>query len=238
MTLQDDEANVVIIPEDVEFSQIRDLIEQYLALKASGPSDFILLNFGWRALSVEQVLEVLEICSCLNITLDGIISFSSTARNSAESLGIQTIIGRMGISSHYSRVIERNESKPPAKTSGKKLFNSKLIEETVMFRHNLKAGEVLEARGNVVIQGNIERGAQVIAAGDIVVLGAIKGEAHAGVKGNKDSQIICFFMEPDSISIAGVMISSSQVTPLKKGYVTRAFLKGKALQFKPYRVDK
>ena len=234
MSLAKEDENVVVIPEDVDFSNLRDLIEKHVALQFVGAGESVLVNFGWRSLSEEQIKELLKICSELYITLDGIISFSSSARTSAEKMGVPAIIGRMGISNHYSRFINiEPQSSEPKQKSKKK---PELMEETVMFRRNLLNEEVLEVRGNVVIQGDIERGAQVIAGGDIVVLGTITGEAHAGSKGNLKSQIICLVMAPICISIAGINVPGEQIVPMKKGYLTRVFVEDKSLKFKPYRV--
>lgn len=232
MSLEQEDENVVVIPEDIDFLNFRDLLEKHIALKAVGAGESVLLNFGWRSLSEEQLSNLIAACRELNVVLDGIISFSSSARISAEKMGIPTIIGRMGISNHYSRYM--NNTKNDDKQRLKR--NSELIEETVMFRRNLLNEEILEVRGNVVIQGDIERGAQVLAGGDIVVLGTVYGEAHAGVKGNLKSQIICFVLSPFSISIAGIKVTGTQLSLLKKGYVSRVFVEDNSLKIKPYRV--
>ncbi len=235
----DDTDNVIVVSEEMDFAVIRDFLMEQRALSMSDDNS-ISLNFGWRQLSYEQVQELIGVCDELGIYIDGIISCSGETRNIAESFGIRTIIGRLGISGHYSRFLNNSEVNK-AETAKKELplpysKDPSCVEETIMLRRNLRTGESLEARGNVVIQGNIEYGSEVLSAGDIIVLGTIKGEAHAGFKGNSSAQIICFVMDAASISIAGMGLSAEEIKPLKKGYVTRVSLKDSIIVLEPYKV--
>lgn len=85
-------------------------------------------------------------------------------------------------------------------------FNSDLEgEKTLFLKSTIRSGQVIESDGNVVIIGDINPGGEVRAKGNIVVFGSIKGVVKSGIKGNKESYILAFKLQPTQIGIANLI---------------------------------
>ncbi|MBS7302570.1 MAG: septum site-determining protein MinC [Lachnospiraceae bacterium] len=74
----------------------------------------------------------------------------------------------------------------------------------------LRAGQILETEGSVVIIGNVEKGASVIASKDIIVIGALYGEAYAGASGNESHFICALKFEPEKCKIGDIRCHKSK----------------------------
>lgn len=70
------------------------------------------------------------------------------------------------------------------------------------FSSIVRSGQVLRAKGDIILLGDINPGGTVEATGDIYVLGALKGIARAGIDGKKDAVICASIMRPKQISIS------------------------------------
>ena len=74
----------------------------------------------------------------------------------------------------------------------------------------IRSGGEIRHPGTVVILGDINPGGTVIAEGDIMVWGRLRGVAHAGAKGNRESLIMALQMEPTQIRIADALARSPE----------------------------
>lgn len=66
----------------------------------------------------------------------------------------------------------------------------------------VRSGQVVKAEGDLVVIGDVNPNGRVVAAGSIYVLGRLKGIAHAGVNGNKESVIAASWLEATHLMIA------------------------------------
>ena len=74
----------------------------------------------------------------------------------------------------------------------------------LIVNRNLRAGQVVEHAGDVLIVGNVNPGAEVRATGNVIILGELKGIAWAGYLGNKDAIIVALKMQPQQLRIANL----------------------------------
>ncbi len=74
-------------------------------------------------------------------------------------------------------------------------------QDTVYYRQNLRSGQVLEAKGNIVVVGDAHSGSEILADGDILVWGFLGGVAHAGRKGNTSAEIRAIRIEAVQLRI-------------------------------------
>jgi len=68
----------------------------------------------------------------------------------------------------------------------------------------LRAGQVVEHPGDVLVIGDVNPGAEIRAAGNVIVLGELRGIAWAGYPGNKDAVIIALKMKPQQLRIGNI----------------------------------
>ncbi|PYZ97341.1 septum site-determining protein MinC [Alteribacter lacisalsi] len=69
----------------------------------------------------------------------------------------------------------------------------------------IRSGQVIEVRGDLLVIGDVNPGGTIKATGNIYVLGALRGIAHAGINGNKESVICAGLMNPSQLRIADVI---------------------------------
>ncbi|MBQ3022517.1 MAG: septum site-determining protein MinC [Clostridia bacterium] len=65
---------------------------------------------------------------------------------------------------------------------------------------NLRSGEVIESRGDLVVYGDVNPGALLRAEGNITVIGALRGAAHVTGSG----KVYATYMSPSQIKIGKV----------------------------------
>ncbi|ENH97954.1 septum formation inhibitor [Gracilibacillus halophilus YIM-C55.5] len=87
----------------------------------------------------------------------------------------------------------------------------------------VRSGQVLEVTGDLLLVGDVNPGGKVVASGNIFVMGNLRGIAHAGVKGNKDTIIAASLMAPSQLRIAEVISRSpdhdTEGVPMECGYI-------------------
>jgi len=75
-------------------------------------------------------------------------------------------------------------------------------QETMLLCKNIRSGQKLACRGNIVILGDVNPGAEVVAGGNIVVMGCLRGMAHAGALGDQNAVISAYRLSPTQLRIA------------------------------------
>lgn len=81
----------------------------------------------------------------------------------------------------------------------------KRSNEIVSIAKMIRSGQVLKVDGDVLLIGDVNPGGTIIAGGNIFILGALRGVAHAGFNGNKDSVITASIMKPTQLRIGDIM---------------------------------
>ncbi|SFJ10477.1 septum site-determining protein MinC [Paenibacillus sp. UNC496MF] len=69
----------------------------------------------------------------------------------------------------------------------------------------VRSGQTVEHDGNLLLMGDVNPGGTVLCTGDIYVLGALRGLAHAGFKGRKDTVIAASLLKPTQLRIDDVI---------------------------------
>ena len=66
----------------------------------------------------------------------------------------------------------------------------------------IRSGQIIHAKGDIIVVGDVNPNGKVTAVGSIYVLGKLKGMAHAGVEGNEEAIIAASTFVPTHVSIA------------------------------------
>lgn len=85
--------------------------------------------------------------------------------------------------------------------------------EPLYLQATVRSGMEVRHPGSIVIWGDLNPGATAIAAGDILVWGRLRGFAHAGSTGNRQSTIAALHLEPTQLRIADAVARSPESTP-------------------------
>ncbi len=94
----------------------------------------------------------------------------------------------------WSNVVTRNEVEQQ--------INERNIETIVGV---VRSGQVVEVVGDILIVGDVNPGGRVLAGGNIYILGSLKGIAHAGYNGSRESVIVASKMLPSQLRIASCL---------------------------------
>ena len=91
--------------------------------------------------------------------------------------------------------------------------STELLAEPLYLRHTIRSGVEIRHSGTIIVCGDLNPGGAVIAAGDIFVWGRLRGVAHAGARGNRQSRIMALQMEFTQLRIANTVARSPQNLP-------------------------
>ncbi|QOR36338.1 hypothetical protein IMX26_05865 [Clostridium sp. 'deep sea'] len=92
-----------------------------------------------------------------------------------------------------------------------------IVLPTQFHMGNIRSGQYLKHKGNVVVMGDLNSGAQVEADGNICVMGVIRGTVHAGINGDKETFISCkkFDAPQAQIRIADLIVRAEKESNIK-----------------------
>ncbi len=83
--------------------------------------------------------------------------------------------------------------------------------EIVSVAKIVRSGQILKINGDLLLLGDVNPGATVMATGNIFIMGALKGIAHAGYEGNRESIIAASIMNPIQLRIADLISRSFEM---------------------------
>ncbi len=66
----------------------------------------------------------------------------------------------------------------------------------------VRSGQVVRAKGDLVVIGDVNQNGRIEAGGNVYVLGRLKGIAHAGSRGNREAVIAASWLEATHLMIA------------------------------------
>ncbi|MFZ0406952.1 MAG: septum site-determining protein MinC [Cyanobium sp.] len=75
-------------------------------------------------------------------------------------------------------------------------------DELTIHRGTLRSGDHLQCRGSVLLLGDLNPGARISAGGHVLVWGRLRGVAHAGAQGDRDTRIVALHLRPLQLRIA------------------------------------
>ena len=86
------------------------------------------------------------------------------------------------------------------------------LADALYLQMTVRSGVEIRHPGTVVILGDINPSGIVIADGDILIWGRLRGVAHAGAGGNRESLIMALQMEPTQLRIADAVARAPEKT--------------------------
>ncbi|WP_210967760.1 septum site-determining protein MinC [Dolichospermum flos-aquae] len=86
------------------------------------------------------------------------------------------------------------------------------LADALYLQMTVRSGVEIRHPGTVIILGDINPSGIVIAEGDILIWGRLRGVAHAGAAGNRESLIMALQMEPTQLRIADAVARSPEKT--------------------------
>ena len=87
------------------------------------------------------------------------------------------------------------------------------LADALYLQMTVRSGVEIRHPGTVIILGDINPSGIVIADGDILVWGRLRGVAHAGAGGNRESLIMALQMEPTQLRIADAVARAPEKSP-------------------------
>jgi septum site-determining protein MinC len=148
-----------------------------------------------RLLDARQLQELAETLNELQIQLKSV----STSRR-------QTAIA--AASSGYSV-----EQLQPETSFNSETKVAKPLADALYLEMTVRSGVEFRHPGPVIILGDLNPGGIVVADGDILVWGRLRGIAHAGASGNRESLIMALQMEPTQLRIADAVARAPEKSP-------------------------
>ncbi|MBO3461001.1 septum site-determining protein MinC [Aetokthonos hydrillicola Thurmond2011] len=92
---------------------------------------------------------------------------------------------------------------------------TKPLAEALYLEMTVRSGVEFRHPGPVIILGDLNPGGIVVADGDILVWGRLRGIAHAGASGNRESIIMALQMEPTQLRIADAVARAPEKSPMQ-----------------------
>lgn len=110
--------------------------------------------------------------------------------------------------------VEQNKPQETGlKSETKDPDTSDLMAEPLYLRNTIRSGVEVRHPGTIIICGDLNPGGSAIAAGDVFVWGRLRGVAHAGSLGNRQSRIMSLQMEFTQLRIADQVARAPQIRP-------------------------
>jgi septum site-determining protein MinC len=119
------------------------------------------------------------------------------------------------------------EPAPPTEGAprGREQPASLLIEEPV------RSGQsVAFVEGDVTVLGSVGSGAEIIAGGSIHIYGTLRGQAMAGVTGNRRARIFCHRFEAELLAIGSYYKTADEIDDSVRSGPIQAWLDGNTLK--------
>jgi septum site-determining protein MinC len=177
-------------------------IWQQMKIRLLGGSRFFLPNTNVhlvakdRLLDGRQLQELAETLTQVQLQLTSV----STSRR-------QTAIAAAGAGYCVEQLKPETPLSSQVKVAQSPLADALYLEMTV------RSGVEIRHPGTVIILGDINPGGIVVADGDILVWGRLRGVAHAGALGNRESLIMALHMEPTQLRIADAVARAPDKSP-------------------------
>jgi len=143
------------------------------------------LDVASQILHVNDLVSLRDELSERGIFLWAVLSESPTTEQTSQLLGLATRISK------------------PKPEEAQSFDAHGLGEDTALFlQRTLRSGTRIEFSGNVVVLGDVNPGAEIAAEGNIIVWGRLRGQVHAGFKGDKEAVICALDFSPMQVRIA------------------------------------
>ena len=110
-------------------------------------------------------------------------------------------------------VEQRSRTSLPSLAVSEPAITRELLAEPLYIKNTIRSGVEIRHGGSIIICGDLNPGGSVIAAGDIFGWGRLRGVAHAGATGNRQSRVMALQMEFTQLRIADKVARAPQKLP-------------------------
>lgn len=148
------------------------------------------LDVGDRALSEEQLGEVLKLMQQHGVATESIDASARESRNAARAAGLT------------ARPLPRYQEPPTAAPAGE--------GEAVLLVRTVRSGQVVRHHGHITLIGDVNPGGELIAGGSVVVWGRLRGLVHAGALGNAEALVCALELRTNQLRIADQIATAPQ----------------------------
>lgn len=181
-----------------------DALPQLLQNLRSGS---IRVDCGDWTLTCSDLRQLITATAGINGTIDDLVGYVPETIVSATSLGL---FARL----HNSERSANEGMRQPQKSG----------EGGLLFHHGtLRSGDHLQSEGDILVFGDVNPGARVSATGHVLIWGRLRGIAHAGKQGNRETRIVALQLRPLQLRIADVVARGPDDLP-EQGQVEQARL--------------
>ncbi|HHP7229359.1 MAG TPA: septum site-determining protein MinC [Xenococcaceae cyanobacterium] len=165
--------------------------------KSWQPGTSVALMAQDQLLDVQQLQTIAEILAEAELTLETVVTSRRQTAVAAATGGY---------------CVEQNKLSQLALISEVKTIDTTLAEP-LYFNQTVRSGVEVRHEGTIIIFGDLNPGGSAIAAGDIFVWGRLRGLAHAGAKGNRQSRIMTLQMDFTQLRIADLVARYPKFLP-------------------------
>ncbi len=110
---------------------------------------------------------------------------------------------------------------------------------TRFYQGTIRSGQLVEARGNLVVIGDANPGSELVAGGNIIVMGAARGLVHAGAAGNREAVVVALNLLPTQIRIADIISRCPDGEVARMEWIPEiAYIKDEAVYIEQYLTKK
>lgn len=101
----------------------------------------------------------------------------------------------------------------PSVTPGPPRRPQQAEEALTIHEGTLRSGDHLQAKGSVLVLGDANPGSRISAGGNVMVWGQLRGVAHAGRHGDRNTRIVALQLRPVQLRIADVVARGPEELP-------------------------
>ena len=110
---------------------------------------------------------------------------------------------------------------------------------TRFYQGTVRSGQLVDARGNLVVIGDANPGSELVAGGNVIVMGAARGMVHAGAGGNRGAVVVALNLMPTQIRIADIISRCPDGEVARADWIPEiAYIKDDAVYIEQYLTKK
>jgi septum site-determining protein MinC len=132
---------------------------------------------------------------------------------------IRSILKRKG-----NLMIQSIESDPQTKDKDHTAAPLKILKGIV------RSGQTILHEESLLFLGDVNPGGSIISSGDIYIMGSLRGMAHAGSAGDKDSIIAASHLRPTQLRIADVISRPPDEWGINEAFMEFAYLQNESME--------
>ena len=173
-------------------------------------------------LTYKDLKEIIKILSKKEVKISKIRSIIPETIVSASVLGIEAEL-----------IINKDDNNITTKNILEEKNN---VAKLLFHEGTLRSGERLSSEGDILLLGDVNPGAKISAGGNVLIWGRLRGVAHSGKYGNKQSKIIALELRPLQLRIANAIARGPEEKP-EPGLAEEARLENGEIIIEPAKIN-